>query len=449
MQSFKKGDTVRVGADSPREVDTDGSAYARTGWLVVLLGFLGFLCWSILAPLDKGVLVPGTVAKESNRKAVQHQNGGTVQDILVKDGDVVKAGQVLVRMDPTTVRSAFGMTESQYLSALTVEARLTAEAANTGTIGFPVALRKQQGQAHVAELVRHQEQLLLSRRGALQSELSAIDESVAGLRLQLTGLRASRDSKREQAAILKEQLLDMRELAREGYLARNRLLDHERTHVTLLGQVAEDTGNLGRAERQVAELALRKRQRVQDYQNEVRNALTDVRRDIAVHGARLQAERFELSNVEVKAPVDGIVLGMAVFTRGGVVAPGFRMMEIVPAADALVVEGQLAVNLVDKVHPGLPVELHFSAFNANETPQIAGEVMQVSADRSVDERSGAPYYKIRVRVTSAGVRQIAAHKLAIVPGMPVDLFVKTGERTMMSYLLKPVVERARASLGED
>jgi protease secretion system membrane fusion protein len=153
--------------------------------------------------------------------------------------------------------------------------------------------------------------------------------------------------------------------------------------------------------------------------------------------------------VDVRAPADGVVVGLAVFTNGGVVPPGFKMMDIVPSGDALVVEGQLPVNLVDKVQPGLPTELIFSAFNMNKTPHIEGEVVQVSADRSVDEQSGMPYYKVRVKVTPEGARKIAAHKLNIIPGMPVDLFVKTGERTMMNYLLKPIIDRAQSAIGED
>jgi protease secretion system membrane fusion protein len=147
--------------------------------------------------------------------------------------------------------------------------------------------------------------------------------------------------------------------------------------------------------------------------------------------------------------VGGVVVGLNVFTRGGVVAPGFRLMDLVPGEDALIVEGRLAVNLIDKVHPGLPVELMFSAFNAGTTPNIAGVVLQVSADRMVDERSGEPYYKMLARVTPEGIKQIDKLKLAIVPGMPVELFVRTGERTMMSYLFKPLIDRAKTSLTED
>jgi protease secretion system membrane fusion protein len=430
-------------------VDTDARAYARMGWLIVLLGVGGFLLWALLAPLDKGVPLAGTVAAASNRQAVQHQAGGTIQEILVRDGDVVKAGQVLVRMNPVVARSAVEMTDSQVLIARAVQARLEAERDGMKSIRFPEALAQRRFDPRVAGILALQDSLLASRRAALQNELAGVDESIAGLKDQIRGLQASRDSKKEQVELLKEQLAGMRDLAREGYVARNRLLELERTYAQLKGSISEDIGNIGRAQRQVGELQLRKLQRVQDYQKEVRTQLTDVQKEAESQGARLQAQQFDLANVEVKAPAGGTVVGLAVFTPGGVVPPGFRMMEIVPANDPLVVEGQLPVNLVDRVHPGLKTELIFSAFNANLTPRIEGEVEQVAADRTVDERTGNAYYRVRVKVTPKGAKMVAQHRLEIRPGMPVELFVKTGERTMMNYLLKPVLDRARSALTEE
>jgi len=434
---------------APAELNTDARAYARMGWLIVLLGVGGFLLWALFAPLDKGVPMGGTVAKESNRQAVQHQSGGTISQILVRDGDIVKAGQVLVRMNPIVAQSAVEMTDSQYLSALAVGARLEAERDGAKTINFPAPLAQRAADARVADTMTLQRSLLATRQGSLQNELAGMDASIAGLKMQIQGLQESRDSKKEQVNILKEQLSGMRDLAKEGYIARNRLLDVERTYAQLGGAISEDIGNVGRAQRQVLELTLRKAQRVQDYQKEVRTQLTEVQKEIEGQQARLQAQKFELSNVEVKSPADGIVVSLAVFTPGGVVPAGFKMMDIVPTADALVVEGQLPVNLVDRVHPGLKTELIFSAFNANRTPHIDGVVEQVAADRTVDERTGNAFYKVRVKVTPKGAKMVAEHKMDIRPGMPVELFVKTGERTMMNYLLKPVLDRAKSSMAEE
>ncbi len=450
MDLIKKNAVDVISHDAtPLEVNTDAKAFVRIGWLIVLAGVGGFLLWALLAPLDKGVPLSGTVATESNRQAVQHQSGGTVQELLVRDGDVVKAGQVLVRMNPIQARSAVDITDTQYLSAMANIARLTAERDGSGTITFPAEIEKRRAEPRVAELIGVQNQFLISRQASLKSELAGLDAGIAGLKLQITGLQESRDSKKAQVEFLKEQLGGMRDLAKDGYVARNRLLDLERTYAQLGGAISEDIGNIGRSQRQVTELTMRRAQRVQDYQKEVRGQLSEFQKEVDGQGARLQAQRFELSNVEVKAPVDGTVVGLAVFTNGGVVQPGFKMMDIVPSNAPLIVDGQLATNLVDKVHPGLPVELIFSAFNTNKTPHIDGEVTHISADRSLDERTGNPYYKVHVKVTPKGAKMIAEHKMDIRSGMPVELFVKTGERTMMSYLLKPIVDRAHSALSEE
>jgi len=430
-------------------VDTDADAYARLGWLIILLGVGGFLLWAFLAPLDKGVPLGGTVAKESNRKAVQHLVGGTVQEILVRDGDVVKAGQVLVRMNPVLARSAFDMTQGQYFTVRATEARLSAERDGQSKIVFPPELEARRGEPRLAEMMRLQQQLLVSRQTSLRNELNAFDENVAGLRLQMSAMQESRDSKNRQAGFLKEQLDSTRNLAREGFVARTRLLELERANAELSGDISEDIGQVGRLQRQVMEMTLRRSQRNEEYQKEVRTMLADVRREAEALGARLAGQNFELTNAEVRAPAAGTVVGLAVFTQGGVVPAGFRMMDIVPSGDPLIVEGQLPVNLVDKVQPGLKIDLIFSAFNVNRTPHIEGEITQVSADRSVDERSGMPFYVVRAKVTPQGARDIARHRLGIRPGMPVELFVRTGERTMMNYLLKPLSDRMHSSMSEE
>jgi protease secretion system membrane fusion protein len=199
----------------------------------------------------------------------------------------------------------------------------------------------------------------------------------------------------------------------------------------------------------VLELTLRKSQRMQDYQKEVRSQLSDTQREAEALEAKLDAQKQDLANVEVKAPVDGTVVNLAVFTQGGVVGSGAKMMDIVPSDDPLIVEGVLPVNLIDKVHAGLKVEMMFIAFNTNRTPHIEGEVEQVAADRTVDEKTGQGFYKVRVKVTPKGAKLIAEHHLNIIPGMPVELLVKTGERTMMNYLLKPVFDRAKSSMSEE
>lgn len=434
---------------SPLTVNTDAGAYARLGWIIVIVGVLGFLLWASLAPLDKGVPLSGNVAKEGNRKAIQHQTGGTIEEILVKEGQRVAKGQILVRMNGVQANSQAEISKVQYISARAAEARLIAERDGLKTPGLPMDLGPMKNDPLVAENVAQQLQLFMARQSGLQNELAAADENAAGLKFQLNGLEASRDSKKQQVEIVKEQLENFRDLAKDGYVARSKLLEVERTYAQLIGAIAEDTGSIGRTQRQIAELTLKRVQRAQEYQKEVRTQLGDVQKEANALKSRMEAESYAVGNIEVKSPVDGVVIGLAVFTRGAVVQSGFKMMEIVPQDDALVVEGRLPVNLVDKVHAGLPVELIFSAFNSNTTPHIAGTVTSISADRLLDEHNGAPYYTVQAKVTPEGLVEMRKKKLEVRPGMPVELFVKTGERTMMNYLLKPVFDRAKSSMTED
>lgn len=434
---------------TPVTVNTDARAYARFGWIIVLFGVGGFLLWAMFAPLDKGVPLSGVVTSASNRQAVQHQSGGTVREILVTEGTVVKAGQVLVRMNPVTAKSQTDISRGQYFTARATEARLIAERDGAKKVVFSAELTGMKNVPNAGEVMSLQSQLFASRQSSLQSELAAVDQNIAGLKLQANSTKDSLENKKLQLGMLKEQLVGMRDLAKEGYVARNRLLDLERTYAQVNGSISDDIGQIGRLQHQVIEYGLRRSQRIQDYQKEVRTLLTDVQKEAEALASRMDAQEYELANVDVKAPVDGVVVGLNVFTNGGVISSGFRLMDLVPSGAPLVVEGQLPVNLVDRVHTGLPVELMFSAFNTNSTPHIPGRVVNVAADRTVDERTGNAFYKVRINVTPAGAALIAKHKLAIQSGMPVDLFVKTGERTMMNYLLKPVFDRSKSSLSEE
>ena len=428
-------------------LESDGRRYLWLGWAVVLAGIAGFLVWAALAPLDKGVPLSGTVTVSTHRKAVQHVTGGSVEAILVKEGDVVKAGGPLVRMNPVLARAAAESIRVQYFTARAAEARLVAERDRRSRVAFPPEVDAMRQDPRMAHTMHLQEQLFTSRLSALRSEIAALDENVAGLQVQASALEQSRSSKREQLDLLQEQLAGVRDLASEGYMPRNKLLELERTRAQLGAAVAEDTGNIGRAQRQIAELRMKRLQRQQAYQTEVRTQLSDVQKDAATMMNKLAGLDHELTNTVVRSPADGVVVAMNVFTHGGVVPAGYRMMDIVPTGDPLVVEGQLPVHLVDKIGPNLPVELIFSAFNQNTTPRVPGIVTHVSADRMVDEKSDTPYYRVKAQVAPEGVQMLAG--LQIRPGMPVDLFVKTGERTMLNYLLKPLMDHARMAMKEE
>ena len=444
IQLYKEPSSTDIAASS---IDTDLSKYIRLGWWVVIGGLGSFLLWASLAPLDKGVPLSGTVAVASSKKAIQHETGGTVEAILVKEGDIVKAGDVLVRMNNVQAGADAETARVQYIAARTMQARLEAERDGKNSVALPKEFANEKMDARVLENIALQKQISSARQAAIHSELSAIDENIAGLISQLQGLEESVASKREQKALITEQLAGMRDLAKEGYMATNRVLESEQTLASINANISADIGNIGRSKRQVSELKLQKIQRNQEYQKEVRTQLSEAQKQGDALQNQLKGLDRNVQNIAIKAPVAGTVVGLNVFTTGAVVAPGFKLMDIVPVEDSLVVEGQLPVHLVDKVYPGLPVSLIFTAFNQNKTPHIPGEIVNVSADRFIDEKTGQPYYKVTSKVAPEGVKM--TYNLKIRPGMPVDMFIKTGERTMMNYLLKPIFDHLKLSMSEE
>ncbi|WP_437880257.1 HlyD family type I secretion periplasmic adaptor subunit [Pseudomonas sp. LRF_L74] len=424
----------------------DERRYSRMGWWLLLLGFGGFIAWAALAPLDKGVAVSGNVVVAGNRQAVQHPGGGVLERLLVRDGDAVQAGQLLVQVDATQAAAQRESLFVQRIDALARSARLEAERDDLATLTPPRELAGDDD-PRIATSLALQQQLLDNRRAALRMELASMDESIAGNRALLDGLRAAKASKEAQRASMQEQLSGMRELAREGYVARNRLLESERLYAQLNGDISSDIGNIGRTERQVLELRLRLGQRHEEYQRDVRQQLAEARLQADDLGSRLRSAEFELAHTQLRAPVDGVVVGLDVFTEGGVIAPGQTLMEIVPRDAPLLVDAKVPVELVDKLHPGLDVELLFSAFNQSKTPRVDGKVTLVSADRLLDEKTDQPYYKLRVQVDEEGLRQLQGQ--VIRPGMPVEAFVRTGERSLLNYLFKPLADRTHMALVEE
>lgn len=339
-------------------VPRDVSHFSRFGWILLTLGFGGFMLWATFAPLDKGVTASGFVITDGQRKVIQPISSGILDEILVKEGEHVQAGQVLARMNSIHANA----------------------------------------------------------------QLSITRENIVGLEAQIESLKRGIASKNNQLGIMKQQLYNGRELAREGYLAKNRVLDLEQSYAQLNSSIAID------------ESTLQERQRMLSEQR-----------------AKLDPQELELYRTELKSPVTGFVVNLQVFTSGGIVQAGQKLMEITPDDQPLIVEAKLPIHLIDKVHEGQQVEMMFTAFNQNRTPHIPGVLTVVGDDRIVDDRPMDPsmqsYYRIQVEVTPEGEKKLGEQKVRA--GMPVDVFVKTGERSLLSYMLKPIFDRAHSALREE
>jgi protease secretion system membrane fusion protein len=430
-------------------LSVDDRHFVRLGWLIVLVGVVGFLLWAILAPLDAGITMDAKVVVSGNRKAVQPITGGQVQRIFVEEGERVEAGQVLVLLVPTVPTNQLDSLRFQFWSSLAIENRLVAERDGLTKIHFDERLldAEHEGNPHVVEILQAQRQLFDSRRNAQQAILGGLEATLRGAREQLESLQRILQSRRDQRMTFEQQLVSQRSLADEGLLARNRLLESERQFLQLAGSVADDEGRVSQLHGQVQEYQLRLIQQREDYQKELRTLLAETRTHTADLQSRLDSAQYEVANMQVLAPTAGIVAGLTVFTEGGVISAGEKLMDIVPLDQPLMVEGKLPVQEVDKVKTGQLVELEFAAFNRASTPKLPGHVRTVSADR-LEDSQGMPYYHVEINVNDLQDREVLPG-LLLQPGMPVTAFVKTGERTLMNYLLKPLRDRARLALTEE
>ncbi|MEQ9902285.1 HlyD family type I secretion periplasmic adaptor subunit [Pectobacterium aroidearum] len=425
----------------------DEKRAVRLGWLLVLAGFGGFLLWALFAPLDKGVMVNGSVVISGNRKVVQHNQGGIVDKIQVKDGDRVEAGQILLTLNEVDARSASEGLDGQYLQLVAREGRLLAEQQRLSDMVMTPRLQPLAEKPEMSVITALQRDLLRSRQQSLRFEAEGMRSSIAGMEASLNAQRQVMSSKQKQRETLEQQLQGLRSLAAENYVPRNKMLENERLLAQLNGDIAQLAGDINRTRRDIEQQMLLIAQRQQEYDKEVNSELAEVRALLSDVGSKKEKADFNLANIQMRAPVSGTVVGLKVFTEGGVIAPGQTLLEIVPDDQPLLVDARLPVELVDKIWPGLPVELQFVAFNQSTTPRVAGTVELLSADRLLDERDGSPYYSLRVMVDDEGKR--ALEGLEIKPGMPVQGFVRTGERSFVNYLFKPLMDRLHLALTEE
>lgn len=441
---IENGPQTIDGVESP---DDNYRPAMRFGLWTLVIGFGGFLLWAGLAPLDEGVPAPGTVIAEGKRKTVQHLSGGVVEAILVREGEIVRAGQPLVRLNAKVAQAQHAAVRAQFVVSAASEARLHTERAGLATISFPKELLTDREDPEVKKAMASQVLLFNSRRDALLGEAAVLRESIAGLRQQIIGLEAQVAAKKMQMDLLREQAVSLRDLTRDGFYPRNRLLDIERALAEVSGEHGEILATLARVRNQIAELNLRILQRRQEFQRDVETELAQVQRDTGALRERLTAVSDELQRIEIQAPVDGMVVDLRVHTLGGVIAPGAQLMNIAPLNEPMIIEARVPPHMIDRVHADLTVTVMFPAFNASTTPTVEGRVRTISADLVPDPNPQLPpAYLAQIEVTPESMKMLGDR--VIRTGMPADVVITTGERTLLGYLLKPLTGRIAVSFKE-
>jgi protease secretion system membrane fusion protein len=418
------------------------------GMWVLGLGFGGFLLWAGLAPLDEGVPTQGVVTLDTKRKTVQHLSGGIVKEVLVQEGQQVKEGQALMRLDGAVAKANFEAVRQRYLGFRAMQSRLFAEQAGSGAIDFHPDVKAALNDPLIKQQVSTQQQLIQARRAALAADLQGIEESMQGLKEQLGSYQNILVQRRSQLALLTEELINTRGMVKEGYAPRNRQLELERMVAESNAAIADLTGNSLRITRQVAELGQRSLARKQEYRKEIETQLADVTREVQSDAEKFVAVTADLDRMEIKAPANGQVVGLSVQTVGAVLQPGQKLLDVVPDQQTLLLEAHIPPHLIDKVQAGLMADIRFNSFAHSPQLVVDGKVISVSGDLLNDpQQPQFSYYLARVQVTSAGMKTLGARQMQ--PGMPAEIVIKTGERSLLTYLLHPLTKRMAASMKEE
>ena len=434
------------------EIDVnDDRNFQRAGYFIIIVVFFGFGSWAALAPIASAAYAPGKLRVESNRKTIQHLEGGIVKSLRVRDGDHVEKGAVVMVLDDTQSKSQLEIVQGQYYAALAREARLKAQRDLRGTITFPAQLLEHKEDYRVSDVIDVQNQTFLARNEAYKNEIKLYKQQVRQLNSQLTGLRSQKEASERLLVSFETEHKDLKDLEKKGFA--------ERQQVRLLQrEVSDNEGTLGDLVARIAgtrsEIVSAKLQSLQlqkELQREVAGELDTVQERLYQLVEQLQVVKDTLSRTIIRSPQTGTVYELAIHTIGAVIQQGAKLMEIVPESERLVIEAQVSLLDIDRVTMGQSADINFSAFKSRETKKIKGRIISLSADSIVDERNREmpPYYLAIIEITEEGLEQLNKNKLSLIAGMPADTFIFTGERTFLQYLTDPILNTVARSFIED
>ena len=419
-----------------------------SGLIVVITLVAGIGGWAAYASISGAVIAQGSIVVESNIKKVQHKEGGIVGEIMVKQGQRVEAADLLLRLDDTLTRANLAILSKQLDELHARKARLQAERDGDDQISFPEELAKRKAlEPDIAGALKGESTLFKSRRETMISQKGQLAERIGQLNDEIKGLTAQRNAKAEEKSFINEELSGLDGLFEEGHVTKNRIMALRREASRLEGQRGQFVSSIARAKGQIAETKLQITQLDQNAITEVVRELREVDARVIELSERRIAALDLLKRVEIRAPRAGFVHQLNVHTVGGVVAPGETIMLIVPEADQLVVEARVNPTDIDQVSIGQAAVLRLPAFNQRVTPELNAKVTTISADLSRDEATGLTFYVTRLKLDRDELKKLEGK--ALVPGMPSEVFIQTGSRTALSYLIKPLSDHLQRTFREE
>ncbi len=435
-------DSAPTSPNSGISTSMEGSKRIGLTLLFLVFGVFGF--WSAFAPLDGAAFAPGAVTVKSYKKVVQHLEGGIVAEILARDGDLVPAGQALLILDDTQPKASLEIVTSQYVALKMREARLIAERDGLNSVEYPAELSM--SEAGAQQEIAAQNEIFTARINAYEGRIGILEQRVDQLQNQVVGMEAQRETKDLLAQSFAEELADTQSLLQQGFSEKTRLRQAERNYASYSGEAAELTANIAATQVQMGETELQILQQKSEFQNEVVTELSEVQTTLKDTSERLTALTDVVRRTTIVAPDTGVVNGMQIHTIGGVIGPGAPIAEIVPESDELIVQASVNPIDIDRVSEGQEARIRFSTFG-NRAPTVFGTLMTLSADAINNETTGASYYLARVEVNPESIEELGG--MALMPGMPAEVYINTGSRTLLQYLFKPLSNAVSRSFNED
>jgi HlyD family type I secretion membrane fusion protein len=424
-------------ADRPGGLPDDSfRSAAIAGWAIIAIFFGLFGGWSAMAPLNGAVVANGVIKVEGNRKSVQHLEGGIVKELRVKEGDLVTAGDVLLVLDDSQARAEHAVLAQDFVVLRATEERLRAELAHRSELSFPDDLKAFGDDRALTEVWDAQVHQMEVRLAAIDGQRNVIGEKIAQLEHQIEGSEAQVASFNGQFTSVTDERNSLLPLLEQGLVARPRVLQLERTATGLEGQIAETRANIAKARQAIAEQKQQIAQLDFDRMTDVAKDLRDTQARLLEVIPKLANAKAVLSRSEIRSPYSGRVVGLNVFSVGGVINRGDRILDIVPGKESLIVEAQVAVDDISDVHPNTRAEVHLTAYKQRTIPIVHGDVVQVSADRLTDGKTGAPYFLATIRVDENELAELP--NVHLYPGMPATAMIPTAERTALDYLVGPL-----------
>lgn len=407
--------------------------------MIIFFGFFGL--WAAFAPLDSAAIARGTVVVDSSKRTIQHLEGGIIQEILVREGDKVEAGQPLIKLSPTAAKSRQDTLIAQYLATRALEARLIAERDGLKEVAFSEELVNGASDPEIKKTMDSQARLFNTRRGDLEGKVNVLNQRIAQFNNQIRGLKAQAEAARSQNSFIKEELSIVKKLLEKGDANRPRLLALQRNEAQLQGLQGQYLAEAAKVQQSITEAEME----IINARNARLNDVVKELRDTQVNAADLQekvrASKDVVNRIVITSPVAGIVNGLVYHTVGGVIAPGGAIMDIVPQNDKLVIDAQVSPHDIDVVHIGLKARVRLGAFKARTTPILEGKVVKLSADKFVDKASNNSYYVARVEIDQKDLAKLTKIKHAdLYPGMTADVLIVVGTRTFLSYLFDPITD---------